>query len=144
VGRLHLHSVYLIQPLYEMTYSAPIAATLALLLTALSFNVSRLRLRYKVSFGTAGHKDLEVAVRAHGNTLEQSLLFIALLICLEGVQGANGSFIFLHGLIFIGVRVLHALAIFNRWLLARQAAHLASVAIQVVVAVLILLRTWWA
>lgn len=127
-----------------MIYSAPIAAVLAILLTALSFNVSRLRLRYKVSFGTTGHKDLEVAVRAHGNTLVQSLLFIVLLMCLEGLQGASGSFIFVHGLMFIGAPVLHALAIFNRWLLARQAAHEASVAIQVVVAVLILLRTWLA
>jgi uncharacterized protein len=127
-----------------MTYSAPIAAVLALLLTALSLNVSRLRLRYKVSFGSADHKDLEVAVRAHGNALEQSLLFIALLMCLEGLPSASGSFIFVHGLMFIGARVLHALAIFNRWLLARQAAHVVSVAIQLVVAVLILLRTWLA
>lgn len=37
-----------------MPYSIPIAALLAVLLITLSLNVSRLRLRYRVSFGDAG------------------------------------------------------------------------------------------
>ena len=62
--------------------AASILALLALLLTALSLNVSRLRMRHRVSFGDGGHRDLMVAVRAHGNALEQSLLFGLLLLLL--------------------------------------------------------------
>src|SRR5690606_36194496 len=62
-----------------MPYSVYVAALLGLLLIALSFNVSRLRMRHQVAFGDGGRPDLIKAVRAHGDSLEQSLLFIVLL-----------------------------------------------------------------
>jgi uncharacterized protein len=119
--------------------AAQILALLALLLIALSLNVSRLRLRHKVSYGDGGHKDLLMAVRAHGNALEQSLLFALLLLALETRHGAGVGIISILGLAFLLARVLHVLAIFQRWLLLRQAAHVATLAAQLV-AVLALLQ----
>ncbi len=49
-----------------MLYSAYFAAALALLLVALSINISRLRIAHKISFGDGGIKELTAAVRAHG------------------------------------------------------------------------------
>lgn len=111
-------------------HAAHILALLTLLLIGLSLNISRLRLRYKVSFGEGGHKDLLLAVRAHGNALEQSLLFAVLLLALEARHGAGVGIIPVVGLGFVAVRVLHAVAIFQRWLLLRQAAHVATLAAQ--------------
>jgi uncharacterized protein len=113
-------------------HAAQILAFLALLLSGLSLNVSRLRLRHKVSYGDGGHKDLLVAVRAHGNALEQSLLFGALLLALEARHGVGVGVIPALGLTFMTVRLLHVLAIFRRWLLLRQAAHIATLAAQLV------------
>jgi uncharacterized protein len=102
-----------------MTALHAVAATLALLalgLTLLSLNVSRLRLKHRVSFGDGGHKDLLLAVRAHGNTLEQALLYAPLALA--------------HALLAAGL--------FGRQLRLRQLAHLASVAVQGVLAVVLL------
>lgn len=119
---------------------AAVLALLAVLLTALSLNVSRLRMRHRVSFGDGGHKDLMVAVRAHGNALEQSLLFGLLLLAADyamalplGVAGAVG-------LVFLAVRVVHAAALFARVMGLRQVAHVATVGIQLGLAGAILLR----
>lgn len=112
--------------------AAHILALLALLLIGLSLNISRLRLRYKVSHGDGGHKDLLVAVRAHGNALEQSLLFAVLLLALEAGHGTGAGIIPALGLGFLLVRLLHIVAVFQRWLLLRQAAHVASLAAQLV------------
>lgn len=119
--------------------AASIVALLTLLLIGLSINVSRLRLRYKVSHGDGGHKDLLVAVRAHGNALEQSLLFAVLLLALEARHGAGMSIIPMLGVGFLLARALHVVAVFMRWLPLRQAAHVASLAAQLV-AVFALLR----
>ena len=63
-----------------LTLAATTLVTLALLLTALSLHVSRLRLRYRQTWGDGGYKDLATAIRTHGNTLEQSMLFGLLLL----------------------------------------------------------------
>jgi uncharacterized protein len=64
-------------------FTALTCAALALILTGLSLHISRLRIRYRVSFGDGGHKDLQVAIRAHGNALEQSVLLILLMLLME-------------------------------------------------------------
>ena len=53
-------------------------AVLAVLLTALSLRISALRLRYRTSFGDGGHKDLLLAIRAHGNTLARVVHALAM------------------------------------------------------------------
>lgn len=101
-------------------------ALLAMLLTVLSLNVSRLRLKYKVSFGDEGHRDLIVAIRAHGNALEQCLLFAVLLLALDIQSPGEVARLAWLGPAFLLARVLHPLAIFQRWLRLRQLAHVSS------------------
>jgi uncharacterized protein len=125
-----------------MNTAASVAAVLALWLTALSLNVSRLRLRHRQSLGDGGHKDLMVAVRAHGNALEQSLLFVLLLAAWETQSGDTGLPMQLLGVGFCVARVLHAAAMFGRQLRLRQLAHAASVLAQLMVALAILARAW--
>jgi uncharacterized protein len=112
--------------------SAVVCAALALLLTALSLHISRLRLRHRVSFGDGGHKDLLVAIRAHGNALEQSLLF-GLLMLLAELQRPGLSALAVVGGVFVCARLLHAAAMFSRQLLLRQIAHGVSVLCQLAV-----------
>jgi uncharacterized protein len=115
-----------------MPHFAYAAALLALLCIALSLNVSRLRLQYRVSFGDGGHRDLLVASRAHGNALEQSLLFLALLAAAENWSNAPAALLQVLVGGFIAARVMHAAGLFGRHLRLRQIGHLASVALQLV------------
>lgn len=110
----------------------------ALLLIGLSLNVSRLRLRYKSSYGDGGHKDLQIAVRAHGNTLEQSLLFAVLLLALEARQEAASGIVSMLGAGFLLARMLYVVAVFRRWVLLRQATHVATLVTQLVALVVLL------
>lgn len=117
-------------------------ALLALLLTGLSLQVSRLRLRHRVSFGDGGHKDLLAAMRAHGNALEQCSVFGLLALALALLRPSGESGLVLCCLVFGAARVVHPLALFRRWLPVRQAAHVASVLAQLGL-VLLLLRALW-
>jgi uncharacterized membrane protein YecN with MAPEG domain len=117
-------------------FSALTCAALALLLSGLSLHISRLRMRHKVSFGDGGHKDLLVAIRAHGNALEQSLLF-GLLMLLAELMRPGWSSIAVAGGVFVAARVLHAVAIFGRQLLLRQIAHGLSVLCQLALALVL-------
>jgi uncharacterized protein len=112
------------------------AGILAFVLTALSLRVSQLRLRHRVSFGHGGQKDLEVASRAHGNTLEQSLLFLFLLLLCE-VRGVGTAWMVGIATAFVAARLLHAVGMFGRRLLLRQVAHAATLVLQLGLAVLL-------
>ena len=60
------------------------SSILALIFYKLSINVIRLRRKYKVSLGSSKkHKDLEQAIRAHGNLSEFLPIGLILLACLE-------------------------------------------------------------
>lgn len=118
--------------------TAQVLAVLALLLTALSLNVSRLRLKYRVSFGDEGHKDLTVAIRAHGNALEQCLVFAVLLLTLEYQSAGMAAQLAWLGPVFVVARVVHAVAIFRRWLRLRQLAHVLSLLAQLALAMALL------
>lgn len=119
------------------TLTALTCAVLAILLTGLSLQVSRLRIRYRQSFGDGGHKDLMLAVRAHGNTLEQSLLFGLLMLLTELTQPAWGALAAV-GAVFVVARLMHTVAIFQRLLLLRQIAHVLSVLCQLALALALL------
>jgi uncharacterized protein len=121
------------------TLTALTSALLTLLLIGLSLNISRLRIRYKQSFGDGGHKDLLLAIRAHGNTLEQGLLFALLMLLMELTQPAWGM-LGAVGAVFLLARLLHALAMFQRLLLLRQIAHGVSVVCQLALALALLWR----
>lgn len=123
-----------------MPISAYTAAVLTLLLIALSINVSRLRLAHKISFGDGGIKPLTMAMRAHGNTLEQSVLFVLLLYFAETGARLDPRLVMGLGAAFILARAAYCAALFGRALPLRQAAHVLTVLLQAAAAVLVLLR----
>lgn len=112
-----------------LTISGFTICFLTILLTGLSLNISRLRIRHRVSYGHADHRDLEVAVRAHGNCLEQTLLFVLLLVIAELMSSPSDLLVVL-AVGFAAARILHVVAIFTRQLLARQIAHVLSMLMQ--------------
>ena len=122
-----------------MPYSLYIAAILALLLIALSLNVSRLRMRHQVAFGDGGKADLTKAIRAHGNSLEQSVLFIVLLYLGETTSQLSQALTAALGFAFIMLRLLYCTGLFARILLLRQASHGLTMLLMLVLSVLLLI-----
>lgn len=118
---------------------------LAALITALSVQVSRLRLKHRVSWGDGGHRDLLVAMRAHGNTLEQSALYGLLALAYAGLPGARVDLLAGLATAFVLARVVHAGGVFGRRLVWRQGAHGLTVLVQAALAVAIAHRAGpWA
>lgn len=109
-------------------------ALLALLVTGLSMNVSRLRIRHRVSYGDGGNKDLLVAVRAHGNAIEHVTLYASLAISAAMLQHTSAVWLGLCAALFVVARCVHALAIFTRRLALRQLAHVASTLVHITLA----------
>ncbi len=121
-----------------MLYSAYSAAALALLLVALSINISRLRIAHKISFGDGGIKELTAAIRAHGNTLEQSIIFVPLLYFVETGARLDARVVLGMAAAFVVARLIYCAALFARTLRIRQVAHGLTVLLQVAAAGLIL------
>jgi uncharacterized membrane protein YecN with MAPEG domain len=61
----------------------------AFLLLLLTFNVSRIRLKYKISVGDNGNKELIYAIRTHANGLEQVLIFAFVILALSFANSSN-------------------------------------------------------
>ena len=122
-----------------MPYSLYIAAILSLLLIALSLNVSRLRMRHQVAFGDGGKTDLTKAVRAHGNSLEQSVLFIVLLYLGESTGQLSQALTASLGFAFVMLRLLYCTGLFARILLLRQASHGLTMLLMLVLSLLLLM-----
>lgn len=86
------------------------AGLLALLFIALSINVIRFRLKYKVGLGDGNEKVLAKKVRIHGNFAEYIPLALILLAVAE-INGASTMLLHSMGaLLFVG-RFLHAIGI---------------------------------
>lgn len=124
--------------------TAWIVVTLTVLITVLSLQVSRLRLRHRVTWGDGGQKDLSIAIRTHGNTLEQSLLFLAMLLCHALLPAASTGAVAAIGGMFVAARLLYWLAVQTRRLPLRQVAHLTSVGCQLALAIIIARLAWLA
>lgn len=124
------------------TVSAANLVALVLLLTALSLNVSRLRLRHRQTWGDGNHKDLAVAIRTHGNTLEQSLLFGLLVQAHVSVYPGYMGVLGWVCVAFLLARLCYCIGAFGRRLVLRQAAHLATLACQLGVAASLAHAVW--
>lgn len=122
-----------------MLYSVYVAAILSLLLIALSLNITRLRMRHQVAFGEGGKPDLLKAVRAHGNSLEQSVLFMVLLYLGEATGQIGGPLTAALGFAFIMLRLLYCTGLFARLLLLRQVSHGLTMLVMLAVTILLLL-----
>ena len=127
-----------------LTLAATTLVTLALLLTALSLHVSRLRLRYRQTWGDGGHKDLATAIRTHGNTLEQSMLFGLLLLAHAQLPSATLAALAVACAAFVLARLLYCVGAFTRRLAWRQAAHAITPLAQLTAPALLAHTTWTA
>lgn len=123
-----------------MPYSVYTMAALALLLIALSLNISRLRMAHRISFGDGGIKELTVAVRAHGNSLEQSLFFALLLYVAETSAHLDSRLVLALGCAFVALRIVYCAAMFARRLRVRQVAHALTMLLQLATTVPLVLR----
>tara|TARA_R110000868_G_scaffold269233_2_gene528615 strand:+ start:22620 stop:23015 length:396 start_codon:yes stop_codon:yes gene_type:complete len=85
------------------------AACLGIVFMLLSFNVIRLRWKFKVGIG-GGHKPLDRAIRVHGNFSEYVAL-VLLLIALYEISGASDSLIHFSGASLLIGRCLHAIGL---------------------------------
>jgi len=58
----------------------------SILVLALALNVSRLRIKHKVSLGDGGNKGLMAAIRTHSNAVEQLPIFATTILTLTLIQ----------------------------------------------------------
>jgi uncharacterized membrane protein YecN with MAPEG domain len=79
----------------------------AIILYVLTANVSRLRLKLRVSVGDGGHNALIYAMRAHSNGVEQVPIFGFIILALS-LLAASGLLLMALVLAFSLARVLHA------------------------------------
>lgn len=121
-----------------MLYSVYVAAALSLLLIGLSLNISRLRLTHRISFGDGGIRELALAIRAHGNSIEQSVIFILLLYFIEANGYADARIVLALGIAFVLARLVYCAALFKRFLPVRQGAHALTMLLQTAAAAIIL------
>ena len=97
-----------------------------------------MRLTHKVSFGDGGIKELTWGIRAHGNSLEQAVVFILLIYFVETAAEVGATVVLALGGAFVLARILYCLALFTRRLLARQLAHVLTLLLQIAAALIIL------
>jgi uncharacterized membrane protein YecN with MAPEG domain len=86
------------------------ASLLGLFLIILSWGVSKVRLRERVSLGAGEVSDLEAAIRAHGNFIEY-VPFALILLLLAESAGAQSWLLHALGGSLLAGRLLHAYGI---------------------------------
>jgi len=89
-----------------ITITAFYAGLTALLFIGVSYHVSHLRIRTRVSSGDGGEKALAKAIRVQGNFAEYAPLALILL-TLGELQGASGWALHVLGIMFVCGRILH-------------------------------------
>lgn len=91
----------------------------SLLVLALAVNVSRLRIKHKISLGDGGNKSLMAAIRTHCNALEQLPIFALVIIGLTFLEVSPN----LLSILVIGftlARFSHAYGMLYRVFIARR------------------------
>ena len=88
------------------------AAMFGLLFVILMLAVIRLRRSLRIGLGDGGNRDLQQAIRVHGNAVECVPIFLLMLATLEL---NHGSALLLHifGAAFLTVRVAHAWGLYS-------------------------------
>ena len=82
----------------------------AIILIFLSIKIIQNRRSSKIAFGDEGDNFLQRKIRAHGNFIEYTPIFLIMLILVE-MAGLNKYFIHFFGIIFIAGRISHAYGI---------------------------------
>lgn len=80
--------------------SALYAVLAALLLIKFSFDVVRLRMQYRVSYGDGGFSELQSAIRIHGNAVEYIPISLLLLLLME-MDGAETWMVHICGIMLL-------------------------------------------
>jgi len=101
----------------------------AVILFALAVNVSRVRLKYRVSYGDAGHSDLKLAIRAHGNCYEQVPIY-ALLILSLSLLSTSDVILSILVVLFSASRLLHAYGVIGKAYLIRRTSAIITYVLQ--------------
>ncbi len=112
---------------------------LLLLLLMLSVNVSRYRVRYQIFIGHGGKHKLQHAIRAHGNSVEQILPFILLLLFLDHL-GAHPNTLHILSTLFLITRAAYAVAMLKGPLLFRHISSGLTTGLQLGALLLVLIR----
>lgn len=97
------------------------AALNGLVVTLLALNVSRNRMKHRVSNGDGGKPEMKAAIRAHGNAVEHITVFGLLVLALEFAAApalVTGTLV----LGFTASRLMHAASMLGSAFRLRQAA----------------------
>ena len=105
-------------------YSFIYVALSCLILSKLSMNVIKIRRQGKISFGDDGDRVLMRRIRAQGNFIEYTPIFLLSLIAIEWLAIENIPYYFLYinivGSLFIIGRILHALSLYEKKIMHRK------------------------
>lgn len=82
-------------------------------------DVVRLRRQYRVSIGDGGVSDLQLAIRIHGNAVENIPIALFMLVMME-MNGADIWMLHLLALFFFFGRLMHAYGLRSRTVLWRR------------------------
>jgi uncharacterized protein len=119
------------------------AALFAFLLLILMAAVIKLRRSLRIGLGDGGNRDLQQAIRAHGNAVECVPMFLIMSALLEL---NHGSALMLHifGVAFLLVRVVHAWGLYSSSgaSTGRVAGSVGTIALLVALAIANLLRVF--
>lgn len=91
----------------------------AIFIIKFSLDVVRLRRQYRVSIGDGGVSDLQLAIRVHGNAVENIPIAVMLLVMME-MNGADMVLLHLLGVLFFLGRLMHFHGLRSRTLLWRR------------------------
>jgi uncharacterized membrane protein YecN with MAPEG domain len=86
------------------------AGLTALLVLALSYKVVKFRRVNKIGIGDGGHQGLSIAIRAHGNLMENAPI-VLILLALAEFNGMPVYLIHCLGTAWIVARLLHAIGL---------------------------------
>ncbi|GGQ03314.1 MAPEG family protein [Shewanella litoralis] len=86
------------------------AGLTALLLLGLAYKVVKLRRFNKIGIGDGGNQELSLAIRAHGNLVENAPVVMVLLVLAE-LNGMPDYLLHIVGTVWIVARLLHAIGL---------------------------------
>jgi len=111
----------------------------SLILFMLAFNVSRIRLKKRISVGDGGDKDLFNAMRAHGNGLEQVPMFALILLALSMLNTMPLLIAIFAGSFTIS-RIFHAHGMLTKNFLTRRIGATATYLLQLIAIIALILE----
>ena len=88
------------------------AGMLALLVVILMLAVIKLRRSLRIGLGDGGNRDLQQAIRAHGNAIESVPIFL-LMFLTDELNHGSATLLHVFGTAFLTARVLHAWGMYS-------------------------------